>query len=54
MRCDAKAAEAPNVPEMIRLHLTAKPRRLRDVTSGLASPVEELVMRMLEYDPVQK
>jgi Serine/threonine protein kinase len=42
----------PGVAEMVRLHLTEKPKPLRLVTSGLDEKFEELVMRMLDFDPV--
>jgi DNA-binding response OmpR family regulator len=43
--------ESTNISEMIRLHLTSKPRRLSAVTHALDPSFEEMVMRTLAYDP---
>ncbi|MEA2569338.1 MAG: hypothetical protein QOI24_1339 [Acidobacteriota bacterium] len=46
--------ESTNIPEMIKLHLTTKPRRLSSVTHELDPRFEELVMQSLAYDPAHR
>jgi serine/threonine protein kinase len=45
---------SPKISDMVRLHLTEKPKPLRLVTSGLDERFEELVMRMLDFDPERR
>jgi DNA-binding response OmpR family regulator len=45
---------SPSLGDMVRLHLTEKPRPLDAVTIGLDPGFAELVMRMLAFDPARR
>jgi DNA-binding response OmpR family regulator len=42
--------ESTNIPEMIKLHLTSKPRSLRSVTHDIDARFADVVMQSLAYD----
>jgi DNA-binding response OmpR family regulator len=46
--------EPNNMADMVRLHLTEKPRALSSVTSALDESFAALVMRTLAYDPAER
>ena len=47
-------AERGDLPEMMKFHLTSKPRAIREVKTDVPEPVAELVMAALHEQPAQR
>ena len=46
--------DQPNVGEMVKLHLTTRPRPLRERNPVVPQVLSEVVMEALDYDPVRR
>jgi len=46
--------DAPTIAEMVKLHLTTRPRPLLDARDDVPPPIADLVMQCLDYEPAKR